>query len=76
MVEKGAQATKNTLTHSLGDQSEMVGNTHTLIMSGLLEANLKVQQFRLKGANEAMECGSAGARIHMGRWDIGVRGRT
>lgn len=45
-------------------------------MSGLLEANLKVQQFRLKGANEAMECGSAGTRIHMGRWDIRVRGHT
>lgn len=73
---KGAQATKNTITHPLADQSEMVGNINTLIMSGLPEANLKVQQFRLKGANEAMEYGSAGAGIHVGRWDIGVRGHA
>ena len=73
---KGAQDTKNTITHSLADQREMIGNIHMLIMSGLPEANLKVQQFRLKGANEAMEHGSAGAGIHMGRWDIGVRGHA
>lgn len=45
MVEEGTQATKFTIIHTLADQSEMVGNIHTVIMSGLPEANIEAQWF-------------------------------